>query len=85
MVSTVKQFVNQHSYILVGALLAVVAVLIGRRLGSRARWIALIAVVVALIAAGASLRNPSSFGSETAFDRAIGHGKPVALEFFSNF
>jgi hypothetical protein len=82
---SVRAFVNQHSYLLVVIVVGAVGWFVTGRLRGRTRWIALIALAVLVVATGASLRNPGSVASPTAFDRTIGHGKPVALEFYSNF
>jgi LPXTG-motif cell wall-anchored protein len=80
-----RQFVNQHSYFFVGLLVLGAAALVLRRRRGIRRLIALAALLAVIVGAAAYLRTPGDVGSDTAFDRVLARGKPVALEFYSNF
>jgi 4-amino-4-deoxy-L-arabinose transferase-like glycosyltransferase len=80
------RLINQHSYVLVGLAMLTAAWFGLRRLGSPLRWIALATVLVVVVAAAAWLRTGGGdVQTPTDLDRVLGHGQPVALEFYSNF
>jgi hypothetical protein len=81
-----RQFLNQHSYVFVALAVAGLAGIFLRRLGGPLRWIALAIVLALLVGTAAWLRTGAGdVGSQTDLDRVLARGKPVALEFFSNF
>lgn len=81
-----RQFLNQHSFVLVAIILLGPLVLLSRRRLRRFRFFAIPALVVFLVATALVLRTGSSdVGSGTELDRVLAKGKPVALEFYSNF
>jgi hypothetical protein len=60
--------------------------LFSRRRLRRVRFVAIPVLVVVLVAAALVLRTGSSdVRSGTELDRVLARGKPVALEFYSNF
>jgi len=81
----VRQLLNQHSYVFVALAVAGLAWIFLRRLDGTRRWLALAVVVALLVGAAAWLRTGPGLGSETDLDRVLARGKPVALEFYSNF
>jgi hypothetical protein len=79
----VSQFINQHSYFLVALVVLGVASLLLRR---RRRVLAVVALLAMLVGAAAYLRTPGGdVRTESDVDRVLARGKPVALEFYSNF
>ena len=80
------RLVNQHSYVFAGLLVLALSWLLLRRVTSPKRRIALGLVVVVIIGAAAMLRTGAGdVRAATDLDRALASGKPVALEFYSNF
>jgi hypothetical protein len=82
----VPQLVNHYSYAVAGAL-ALIAV--GWWASRRRTPLALAALLVAAIAiVGADLLlrpGEASIGDAATFDRALASGKPVLVEFYSNY
>ena len=87
---TVWQLLNQHSFLLLaGGMLAVglmVLLVARRRIGRRARWIGLLALV-ALAGAFAVMRTaaPSAYASAADVQRAVSSGRPTLVEFYSDY
>jgi thiol:disulfide interchange protein len=80
------RLINQHSYVLVGLVVLTAAWFLLRRLGGPVRWIALACVLAVVVAAAAWLRTGGGdVRAPDDLDRALTHGQPVALEFYSNF
>lgn len=81
-----RAFLNQHSYFFVGLVVLGVAALVLRRRRRGGRLLALAVVLGLVLAAAIFLRTPGGdVRSETELDRILARGKPVALEFYSNF
>jgi hypothetical protein len=82
----VWHWINQHSFLLVALVLLGGAVAVLRRFSRPARIIAIV-VVVALLGTFALLLRTGGgdVHSRTDLDRALARGRPVALEFYSNF
>jgi hypothetical protein len=81
-----RQLVNQNSFVLIAIVLVGAALFVVRRRLPRLRWIGLPVLVVVLVAAALTLRTgESDVASGTELDRVLAKGKPVALEFYSNF
>lgn len=81
-----RQLINQNSFVLVAVALIGALWLLARRRLPRLRLIAIPALVLVLVAAALVLRTgPSDVASGTELDRVLARGKPVALEFYSNF
>jgi Mn2+/Fe2+ NRAMP family transporter len=82
----VRELLNQNSFVLTAvAVLAVLWFVFGRVL-RRFMKLIVAAVVVLLVVAALALRTGSSdVASGTELDRVLAKGKPVALEFYSNF
>jgi hypothetical protein len=81
-----KQLLNQHSYVLVGLVALGIAWVVVRLLGRRLRRIALAAAVILLAGVAMWLRTGAGdIRTGTELDRVLAKGKPVALEFYSNY
>ncbi len=81
-----RQLINQNSFVIVAVVLLGSLWLFARRRLRRIRLVAIPLLVVALVAAALALRTGSSdVASGTELDRVLAKGKPVALEFYSNF
>jgi hypothetical protein len=81
-----RQLLNQNSFVLVAFVLLGSLLLFSRRRLRRVRFVAIPVLVVVLVAAALVLRTGSSdVRSGTELDRVLARGKPVALEFYSNF
>ena len=82
----VFHLVNQHSFVAVGLVVLGIAFFAVRRLARVVRGVVLIALVVALTAFAVALRTGGGdIRRASDLDAAVGRGKPVALEFFSNY
>ena len=81
-----KQLINQNSFVMVAVVLLGALWLLARRRLRRFRLIAIPVLVLLLVAAALALRTgPSDVASGTELDQVLARGKPVALEFYSNF
>jgi len=81
-----RQLVNQYSFVLLAIVLLGSLLLLSRRRLRRFRFVAIPVLVVVLVIAALALRTGSSdVSSGTELDRVLAKGKPVALEFYSNF
>ncbi len=81
-----RQLLNQNSFVLVALAVLAAAWLVFRRVLRRLRIIAIPAIVLVLVTVAVALRTgPSDVASGTELDRVLAKGKPVALEFYSNF
>lgn len=77
---------NQQSFVAVGLVVLAVAFLVLRRVGRLVRRVVVIALIVALTAFAVTLRTGNGDIRRTSdLDAALKSGKPVALEFFSNY
>ncbi len=84
---TVFQFFNQHSYVLICAIvLGSVAIALFRRRARRAWWIWL-GVLVAVIVGWFALRTGSGtqFNSVEDYEAALRTGQPTLVEFSSDY
>ena len=84
---TILQFLNQHSYLLICAIvLGVMAVALFRRRARRAWWIWL-GVFVAAIAGWFALRTGGGtpFNSVEDYEAALRTGQPTLVEFYSDY
>jgi hypothetical protein len=82
----VWHWINQHSFLLVGVVVLGIAIAVLRRFSRPAQIVAIV-IVVALLGTFALLLRTGGgdVHSRTDVDRALAKGKPVALEFYSNF
>ena len=81
-----RQLINQNSFVLLAVLVLGAVWFLARRRVRRFRWIGIAALVVVFVAGALMLRTGSSdVASGTELDRVLAKGKPVALEFYSNF
>ncbi|HYZ91973.1 MAG TPA: hypothetical protein VFA34_06210 [Actinomycetota bacterium] len=81
-----RELVNQNSFVLAAIVLLVLLWFVAGRFVKRFLKLAIAGVIVLLVAAALVLRTgPSDVASGTELDRVLAKGKPVALEFFSNF
>lgn len=81
-----RGLINQNSFVLTALVLLGAGWFVLRRRSRRFRMVVVPVVVVILVAAALVLRTGSSdVASGTELDRVLAKGKPVALEFFSNF
>jgi hypothetical protein len=84
---TVFQFFNQHSYLLISAIvLGVVAIALFRRHARRA-WLIGLGLLVVAIAGWFALRTGegTSFNSVAEYEAALRTGQPTLVEFYSDY
>jgi hypothetical protein len=84
---TLFQFLNQHSYLLISAIvLGAVAIALFRRHARRA-WLIWLGVWVAVIAGWFALRTGAGtlFGSVEDYEAALRTGQPTLVEFYSDY
>lgn len=81
-----RELINQNSFVLTALVLLAAGWLVLRRRSRRFRAIVVPVIIVVLVAAALGLRTgPSDVASGTELDRVLAKGRPVALEFYSNF
>jgi hypothetical protein len=78
--------VNQHSFLIIAAVVLAAGWLALRRTGRWLRWPALAATAALALGFFSLMRTgPGDVRSAADVDRALASGKPVALELFSNY
>jgi hypothetical protein len=89
---TVFQFFNQHSYLLISAIvLGVAAIALFRRRAPRARarraWLIWLGVLAVAIVGWFALRTGEgvSFNSVADYEAALRTGQPTLVEFYSDY
>ena len=79
-------FVNQHSFALVGLVALGAVWFVVRKRRNAIRIVAMVAVLAVLTTVMFVLRTgPGDFSSTRTLDRTLAHGRPIAIEFYSNF
>ena len=84
---TVLQFFNQHSYLLISAIvLGLVAIALFRRHARRA-WVIWLGVLVVAIFGWFALRTGAgaAFNSVDDYEAALRTGQPTLVEFYSDY
>ena len=84
---TVLQFFNQHSYLLISAIvLGLVAIALFRRHARRA-WVIWIGVLAIVITGWFALRTGegAQFNSVDDYEAALRTGQPTLVEFYSDY
>jgi hypothetical protein len=85
MIDAMAHWVNQHSFVLTGLVLLIVATLVLWRFSVLVRVVGLVLVVAVSTAAAIVLRTGTGDVREhTDVVRIARHGEPVAIEFYSN-
>lgn len=80
------RLLNQYSFVATAVVVLGVVLLAVRRRSGRTRWTVLAAAIVLLGMFALALRTgPGDVPRSADFDRALTSGKPVALEFYSNY
>ena len=84
---TIFQFLNQHSYLLICAIvLGILAIALFRRRARRA-WLIWLGVFVVAIAGWFALRTGegTTFNSVADYEAALRSGQPTLVEFYSDY
>ena len=84
---TLFQFFNQHSYLLISAIvLGVVAIALFRRHARRA-WLIWLSLVIVAVAGWFALRTGegTQFNSVDDYETALRSGQPTLVEFYSDY
>ena len=84
---TVFQFINQHSYMLIGAIvLGIMAIALLRRHARRA-WLIWLGVLAVTIIGWFALRTGegTQFNSVEDYEAALRLGQPTLVEFYSDY
>lgn len=80
-----RELLNQNSFVIAALVLLGTAWFFLRRRLRVLRRVGLPVLVVMLVLAALVLRTGSDVASGTELDTVLAKGKPVALEFYSNF
>ena len=84
---TIFQFLNQHSYLVICAIvLGVLAIALFRRRARRA-WLIWLGVLAVVIAGWFALRTgeDTQFNSVADYEAALRTGQPTLVEFYSDY